>query len=46
MLITVYKLLVGMVGHAVIMPRATNAAVPRDIPAGTASKVCQKIFLV
>ena len=46
MLATVYKFLVGMVGHAEILPRATNTAVPRYMPAGTASKACQKIFLV
>jgi len=42
MLSTVNAILVRMVGLPVILPRATNAAAPRDIPAGNASKVCAK----
>lgn len=46
MLTTVYAILVRMVGLAVILPRTTNAAASRDIPAGNASKVCAKMIML
>ena len=46
MLTTVYAVLVRMVGLAVILPRATNAAASRDIPAGNARKVCAKMIVL
>ena len=46
MLTTVYAILVRMVGLAVILPRATNAAASLDIPAGNASKVCAKMIVL
>ena len=40
-----YAILVRMVGLAVTLPRATNAAASWDIPAGNASKVCAKMIV-